>query len=206
MKIVLSDVSRKFNKQIVFRNISYTFEQGGRYAILGGNGSGKSTLLKVISSALTVSSGKAEYYQNEQILSQDAVPFNISIAAPYLELIEELTAAEFLNFHQKLKPFSKNLDVSAILKVLYLESSSNKEIRNFSSGMKQRLKLGTALLSQSSLVILDEPTSNLDPKGVEWYKGLVSDYGNGKTILVGSNFSEDEMGFCTNQLELKNYK
>lgn len=206
MEIVLENVSRNFNRQKVFQNVSYTFQQGGTYAVLGGNGSGKSTLLKVVSSALSSSSGKIHYTFNTESVSKDKIPYNISIAAPYFELIEELTAKEFLDFHQKFKSFENGISSQEVLEITYLTDSADKEIRNFSSGMKQRLKLGVALLSDSSVVLLDEPISNLDPEGIEWYKTLIKNHKDGKTILVGSNFNTDEMGFCQAQIEIKDFK
>ncbi len=206
MEVRLEGISRKFNRQKVFQDITHTFRHGETYAILGGNGSGKSTLIKVILGALTPSKGHVTYYQDNQTIPKEKAPFRISIAAPYLELIEELTALEFLKFHLKFKGFISDLTPLSLLTLAHLEDSRNKEIRNFSSGMKQRLRLALAICSDSSLVLLDEPTSNLDPSGIKWYQTLIANYLLGRTLIVGSNFSEDEMGFCTHHFELKNYK
>jgi len=206
MKVILRNISRKFGTQAIFQNINYTFEEGETYALLGGNGSGKSTLLKIIYSALSSSSGELEHYSNKEKLKTEAVPFKISIAAPYLELIEELTALEFLTFYQKFKEFPQEHSPLSILTIAQLEKAANKKIENFSSGMKQRLRLAIALLSSSELVLLDEPVSNLDPEGVEWYQKLIKNYLEKRTLIIGSNFNEQEIGFCQQQFRLADFK
>lgn len=207
MKITLQNVGRSYKKQTIFRGINHTFEVGSRTCILGGNGSGKSTLIKILSHALSPSQGELHYYKpNNNLLETSEVPFRISFAAPYFELIEELTAIEFLAFHQKFKPSLESLSPQEILEIAYLESSKNKEIENFSSGMKQRLKLSLALFSNVDLILLDEPTSNLDPEGIQWYNDLIKNYLGNRTIIVGSNFDKNEIGFCQTQLELKHFK
>lgn len=206
MEIILENLSRNFGPQVVIKNLNYSFLSGNTYAILGGNGSGKSTVLRLVYGALTPSEGNVTYkYQNE-VLNKDKVPFEISLAGPYLELIEELTAKEFLSFYYKFRMPKEGFDPEKILEVCFLSDSQNKEIRNFSSGMKQRLRLGLAFLTQSKLVLLDEPTSNLDPQGIEWYRQLVTDHLNGRTLLIGSNHQEKEMDFCQHHLEAQNWR
>ncbi len=205
MEIILENLSRNFGPQVVIRNLNFHFLSGNSYAILGGNGSGKSTVLRLVYGALTPSEGTVTYKYNNEVLNKDAVPFEISLAGPYLELIEELTAKEFLTFYYKFRKPLEGFDSEKILDICFLKDSSNKEIRNFSSGMKQRLRLGLAFLTQSKLVLLDEPTSNLDPSGIEWYGELVHKYQNQRTLIVGSNHQEKEMGFCQHQLEAQNW-
>lgn len=206
MRVQLTNLSRSFGHQHILKDLNYTFEQGKSYAILGGNGSGKSTLLKMVFGALMPSKGKVQYFDNETTIPQDKARFQINLAGPYSELIEELTAKEFLDFYQRFRPFKSDFDPLAVLEVCNLIEAKSKPIQNFSSGMKQRLRLGLALLTQSSLVLLDEPTSNLDPKGAEWYQKLMNENLDGRTLLVGTNFDEKEMASCNERLEIENYK
>ncbi len=195
-----------FGNQKVLRNINYTFEAGGSYAILGGNGSGKSTLLRIVQGSLTPSSGQISYFDEKgQKISREEMCFKISLSGPYSELIEELTAHEFLAFYAKFRPWLAGLDARQVLEICMLQEASAKLIRNFSSGMKQRLRLGLSLLVASEIILLDEPTSNLDPQGIAWYNQLVEKYRNGRTILVGSNHQESEMGFCQQRVELSSF-
>ncbi len=201
MKLIAENLCRSFGAQKVVDDFSYTFNTGGTYALLGGNGSGKSTLLKLFYSALSPSSGTLLHLNNDEVIKQDQLPYSISIAGPYLELIEELKAEEFLAFYQKFRTPIKGFSPSEVLEICELQKTKNKEIRNFSSGMKQRLRLGLALLSESQLILLDEPTSNFDPKAIEWYRELVHNFLENRTLIIGSNFQDKEMDFCSQQLK-----
>ncbi len=206
MEIILENISRNFGPQVVIKNLNFHFLSGNSYAILGGNGSGKSTVLRLVYGALTPSEGTVIYKHKDEVLNKDKVPFEISLAGPYLELIEELTAREFLNFYYKFRKPLNGLSADTILETCQLTEAANKEIRNFSSGMKQRLRLGLAFLTQSKVVLLDEPTSNLDPLGIEWYRDLVAEHLNGRTLLIGSNHQEKEMDFCQHRLEAQDWR
>ena len=203
MEVILENLSKSFGKQNVIENVDYVFTQGERHAILGGNGSGKSTLLQMVYGSLTPTSGKLTYQVNKVSIKQEDVVFKTTLASPYLELIEELSAKEFLTFYNKFRSFRNNIYPDEILDYCYLSSSANKEIRNFSSGMKQRLRLSLALFTESDLVLLDEPISNLDPQGMEWYQKLVNEHLGERTLIVGSNFDEREMGFCPHRLDIQ---
>lgn len=206
MEIVLKNVGRSFGNQTIFSNINYRFHSGGRYAILGGNGSGKSTLLKVILGALTPSEGTLAYITKAGPISVEKLPFEVALTGPYLELIEELTPLEFIELYRKFRTFQDAISSKELLQISMLTDSSDKLIRNFSSGMKQRLKLVLAILSDAELILLDEPTSNLDPQGTKWYQQLLRNYLNERTLIVGSNFDENEIFLCTDRLELKLFK
>ncbi|WP_417592513.1 ABC transporter ATP-binding protein [Owenweeksia hongkongensis] len=203
MEVILENLSKSFGKQNVIENVDYIFHQGNRHAILGGNGSGKSTLLQMIYGSLTPSSGNLNYRLRGTSIKQEDVVFKTTLASPYLELIEELTAKEFLTFYSKFRNFRKGISPDEILEYCYLTASAKKEIRNFSSGMKQRLRLSLALFTESEMVLLDEPISNLDPQGMEWYQKLVNEQLVERTLIVGSNFDEREMGFCPHRLEIQ---
>ena len=103
-------------------------------------------------------------------------------------------------------PFKQGLTIDSIIKLLYLEEAKNKQLKYYSSGMKQRVKLGLALLSDTPFVLLDEPTSNLDSKAIDWYKQLVEEHKSGRIIIVCSNDQKDEFSFCSEQLNVMEYK
>ncbi|MBU2045958.1 MAG: ATP-binding cassette domain-containing protein, partial [Bacteroidetes bacterium] len=172
MKIILEQISRRFNREWIFKNIDYSFDAGKSYAILGINGSGKSTLLQVISGSLSPSSGQLIYQLEGKEIPVEQVFKHLSIAAPYLELIEEFTLFEILDFHSQFKVRLNNLANEQLIKLLDMENSATKQIKYFSSGMKQRVKLVLALCSDTPILLLDEPTSNLDEQGIEWYISL----------------------------------
>jgi ABC-type multidrug transport system ATPase subunit len=206
LEILLEDIGRRFNQEWVFKKINYRFVQGQSYAILGPNGSGKSTLLQVLAGSLSPSKGKITYYSHqEKIIDVEKIYTHLALTAPYLELIEEFTLLELLNFHFKFKTIANGWDIHKLLQLLQLEKSANKEIRYFSSGMKQRVKLVLTCCTDSPLLMLDEPTSNLDNQGVEWYLELIKTFASNKLLLICSNQTH-EHDFCDHRFNILDYK
>jgi len=204
MQITLNNVGKRFNREWIFRKFSYQFQQGKSYAITGSNGSGKSTLLQVIAGSLTHNEGSIELKNDQQSTTNEQLYTQISIAAPYLELIEEMTAKEMLQFHTQFKPLVA-LPVEEILKTVGLQNAIHKQIRYYSSGMKQRLKLAQAFFSDTPVLLLDEPTTNLDAEGIALYQQLISNYTSNKLVIVSSNDTE-EYAFCGAVIRIGDYK
>ena len=200
-QISLIDAGKRFNKDWIFQSLNVAFEQGQHYAIIGNNGSGKSTLLQILSGYTTLSKGTIEWNNADSQTAYD----QISIAAPYLELVEELTTIEHFKFHATFKSLVDTLSIQEMIQLIGLENATHKQIRYFSSGMKQRLKLALAIFSTSPILLLDEPCSNLDKEGYALYKELIQKYAMHKLIIVGSNDPE-EYAFCTQQINLMDYK
>lgn len=205
-EINLADVGKRFNREWVFRNLSHTFAQDSHAVILGPNGSGKSTLLQVILGSTVTSEGTVTYQVSSRERGADDSLGLFSIATPYMELPEEYTLREMLHFHGSLVPFRNGIPHDDIISTLYLEDAADRAIRHYSSGMRQRVKLGLALLSDTPFVLLDEPTANLDSRAIEWYARLVQDNMQGRIIIVCSNAQEHEFFFCTDRLEVDRYK
>lgn len=203
MKIWLSDAGKRFNRDWIFRHLSYTFIAGQSYAIVGPNGSGKSTLLQLISGALAPSEGKANWSVKEKSVDPDRVFQYVSICAPYLEVVEEMTAFEFLQFHGKFK--NMVLPAAQAIEEVGLKSASHKQIRYYSSGMKQRMKLAQAFFSDTPILLLDEPCTNLDEAGYELYYKLLKNYCTNRLVIVCSN-DEKELVLCENRINILSYK
>lgn len=199
MQIELENIGKKYNRDWIFRNFNYSFLQDNSYAITGSNGSGKSTLLQIISGFIIPTEGVVKF--NNIISTTDNFGTQTSICAPYLELIEEMTAVEFFNFHLRFKPLINNLSIPQILEIVQLTKAANKQIRYYSSGMKQRLKLAQAFFSQSSILLLDEPCSNLDKDGINLYHTLIKEFTNNRLIIICSN-DEMEYSFCKCKIDL----
>ncbi len=205
MHINLETIGRRFNRDWIFRNISYSFHPGQKYAILGPNGSGKSTLLHILSGSLSPSEGTLSYTLSEKPVETEAVYRHIVLAAPYLELIEEYTLDEMIGFHFSFKDYLPGVDAQGLKDLLGLDQPAHKEIKYFSSGMKQRTRLALAFCSNTPVLLLDEPTSNLDTQGIDWYLGLTERFTAGRTVIIGSN-QEHEYAFCPNRLQVTDYK
>ena len=206
MNIILSNIGKRFNRDWIFRKLDYSFESGKKYAILGNNGSGKSTLLQIISGSLTQSEGDIKYHNEDNIISPDLIFRKVTIASPYLELLEEFTLSEVIDFHFKFKNYLPGFTKSSIIEILGLEKVLNRKIRNFSSGMKQRVKLVFAILADVPIILLDEPCSNLDHQGMQWYRGLIEQYAQNRLVLVCSNHQAEEIDFCDFRLNILDYK
>ncbi len=205
MKISLTDAGKRFNRDWIFRHLTYEFSAGQSYAIVGPNGSGKSTLLQVLSGAIQLNEGNGQWtMDNGQLANEEAYRF-VSICAPYLEVIEEMTLTEFLNFHSGFKPFLSSVTSEKIISIVGLENAVNKQIRNYSSGMKQRVKLAQAIFSDVPVVLLDEPCTNLDATGIRLYQNLIDEYCKNRMVVVSSN-DEVEYGFCKEKILMSDYK
>ncbi|WP_338871380.1 ATP-binding cassette domain-containing protein [Spirosoma sp. SC4-14] len=198
-------LGKRYRKEWIFRRVSLELTGGTSYTFVGPNGSGKSTLLQLLAGNLPQTEGKLEYIENGNILEADNWFRQISIAAPYLELVEELSLDELLTFHQTFKPFKANLTPETVAEKMFLSHARHKEIKYFSSGMKQRVKLGLAFFSDTPIVILDEPTSNLDRQGAAWYQEQVRQLSPDQLLLIGSNQPE-EYEFCPNVLDVMQWK
>jgi len=205
MKINLENIGRRFNREWIFRKVHYQFETGNSYAILGANGSGKSTLLQIIAGSLTPSEGRATYHNGQKNIEAESIYTYLGLSTPYLELIEEFSLAELADFHFSFKNYLEGVDKNTLIALLGFEKIRNKPIRQFSSGMKQRVKLALTLCADTPIILLDEPTANLDKQGVEWYLDLVNRFAAGRLLIVCSN-QEHEYQFCDHQLQVMDYK
>jgi ABC-type multidrug transport system ATPase subunit len=189
MRVELNQIGHAFGKHTLFAGITLTLSAPERWVILAGNGQGKSTLLQMLAGSKTPATGTVLWNGSPQ---QESIQNRPAFASPYQELIEELTLAEHLQFHQGFQPWLDGLDTAQVVRISGLESHAHKPLRWFSSGMKQRVKLCLALLSASPAVLLDEPTSNLDPESVAWYAQLLEQFGRSKLVVVASNFQPAE--------------
>lgn len=205
MQIVLDNAGKRFNREWIFRRLGYTFSGGTAYAVTGPNGSGKSTLLQVIAGAVNITEGAVQFSANNTLYKPEDAYKQLSIAAPYLELVEEMTAEEFLTFHQTFKPFINECGIGTILQEVGLQQAATRQIQYYSSGMKQRMKLAQAIFSNVPVVLLDEPCTNLDASGYELYRQLISKYCTKRLVIVSSN-DINEYSFCNQKLNILDYK
>lgn len=203
MQITLTNTGKRYNREWIFRHFDHEFIAGKKYAITGANGSGKSTLLQVIAGALTHNEGSIQMTFKGKLLPEENCYRHIAIAAPYLELIEEMTANEFLSFHHQFKSLACSKE--EILATISLDKAANKQIRYYSSGMKQRLKLAQAFFCTTPVILLDEPTTNLDSDGIALYRQLINNYTANKLVIISSNDLQ-EYDFCEEVVEIGKYK
>jgi ABC-type multidrug transport system ATPase subunit len=202
--LVLSNLSKTYNRELLFKQLHAELTPRSATAITGRNGSGKSTLLKIIAGLQLPSEGTVTLQIDHKTIPTEQHYQYLSFAAPYIELIEEYTLQEMLTFYFKLKPLSPALSIEQLPDLLLLPKASHKEIRSFSSGMKQRLKVGLAFFTEVPLLILDEPTSHLDEEGKKWFQKNLQLLQDQRTIIIASN-EEEEIESCTQRIHISDY-
>lgn len=205
MTIELNQVGKRYRENWIFKNVTLNFQSGEIYALLGANGSGKSTLLRIIAGIQGESTGTIIHKNKNKIIAPELVFKQISFCAPGMDIVEEMTLKEFLNFHFSFKKLLPGISVPFILKEMDMKSVQNKFIHEFSSGMKQRVKLAQAFFADTELLLLDEPCSNLDLKGGELYQKWINNYANDRILIIASN-DQREFEQAQHLISIENYK
>ncbi len=206
ISISLNKVSKKYINEWIFKDLSYTINSGDKLVVLGSNGSGKSTFLQLAASYLIPTKGEIAWQNGSERIADDEIYKKLSMASPYMELIEDFTLTELVEHQMVFKPFINDLSAREVIIALQLEQHADKFIKNYSSGMRQRVKLGLAILADCPVLLLDEPCTNLDAKAIEWYQNIIKQYALDKTIVVCSNTVKEEYSFCTTSLEVEKFK
>jgi ABC-type multidrug transport system ATPase subunit len=205
VKIHAENVGKKFIREWIVRGVNLQLQSGESYTLIGPNGSGKSTLMQLLMGNVPVSEGTITYLDGDKQIDPDKWYRQIVLAAPYLEVIEEFTLRELVDFHLRFKPLKNNFSASDFEEFVQLSHARNKIVRHFSSGMKQRVRLGFAFLSDVPVVFLDEPTSNLDNEGIQWYLRCIEQYTKNQLLVIGSN-QPQEYEFCKNIISISDFK
>lgn len=205
MKIIASQLGKRYNRDWIFKNLNFEFRTGQTYAVVGPNGSGKSTLLQVLWGQLPPSEGKIEYTTDTGPVASGEFFRQISIAAPYMELVEEFSLEEIIRFHFRFKQPWAGMGISEMVDTMQLTAVRNRLISQFSSGMKQRVKLALAFFSETSCLFLDEPGTNLDQSAFAWYLGMLEKVRPGRLVIIASNQAE-ELPLNAVRLNLPDFK
>ena len=201
MVIELHHISKKYRSWI-FKSVDYQFDPDRIYGIVGRNGSGKSTLLKIISGYTTPTKGQVRFIDQGKDLQADEWPMQIGYAAPYIGLIEELTVREQVEFHRRFKDFHNNLSPDEFLRLAGMEAHQDKFLNQLSSGLMQRLKLALHILTDTPVLLLDEPTSYLDAASREWFERLLANYGQNRLVILATNDIQDQL-LCAQTLDVE---
>jgi len=202
MDLSIQKLSKAFNQKSVFENLSFDVRTGSRLAITGSNGSGKSTLLKILSGGLLPTAGRIVYTREGNTIKEDALFRHIHFVAPYNTVIEELSLKEIFVLHQSLGLLKSYPGFQPWLQELNYPFNPDQQIKLYSSGMKQRIKLGLSLLDDRPLILLDEPTSNLDEQGKAWFFQLLSQLSKLQTLIIASN-DQLEISHCETKINLE---
>jgi len=199
-------INKTFGRRLIFKNISFKLNLSTIFGISGPNGSGKSTLVKIIANIISPSAGRIIHNLNGSEIKPGKLHNHIGLVSPYLVLYDEFTAYENLNYFSEIRGISFNKErVDRLLNKFLLFNRRNDLVKTYSSGMKQRLKFIFALMHSPQLIILDEPTSNIDDEGKEVVYELVKEEGNKNIVIIASNEKSD-LSLCSEIIDLNDYK
>ncbi len=202
----LSSVKKFFGRRLIFNNLNFKINKPGVYGVSGPNGSGKSTLVKIIAGIIGASDGKVIHKINEKEIIPEKLHNHIGFVSPYLVLYEEFSAWENLELFARIRGI--NLDeqrVKYLLEKFLLLNRKDDLVKTYSSGMKQRLKFIFSLMHSPELLILDEPTSNLDEEGKNSVYEIIREEGGKNIVVVASNEKQD-LNLCSEVIDLKQFK
>ena len=206
MQVELAHISKRFRKEWVFKNLTHILKPNAHVAILGSNGSGKSTLTQIIAGYISPTEGTVEWMDDEQHITREHIFRYVSICSPGIQLWDELTLKENVELFRQFKNIPGYTDYREFARMIELEKHANNPLKTYSSGMKQRVKLGLALLSDAKILILDEPCSHLDSAAVEWYQSLLRNNTSNKLVIVASNSDEREIFLCNERIDINHYR
>lgn len=202
----LEKVTKIFGRRLIFNEIDFEFFQGNIYGLAGQNGSGKSTLSKIISGIISPTKGKVNHFLNKKNIPSEKLHDIIGFVSPYLVLYDEFTAEENLIHFAKIRG-TKYSETKAhkLFSEFNLFDRKNELLKTYSSGMKQRMKFLFALLHNPYLLLLDEPTSNLDKSGKDIVYDIIREESKTKCIIIASNESTD-LEMCNEIIQIEKYK
>ena len=192
LRIRADKIGKYFGEKRIFRNIDFDIQSGQSLAIVGPNGSGKTTLVRIISHLLLPTEGKIEYFINGTPIDYQEIYKYVGLVGPYLEMYEDLTAYENLKFFAKMRDLNDpDPKIAKLMELMSLSGRENDLVRTYSSGMKQRLKYVFALLAEPEILILDEPTSNLDEQGIAVVYQIMEEYKKDRILIIATNENQD---------------
>ena len=205
MLIQLNNAGKQYQNDWIFRKLDLQINAGDKLGITGPNGSGKSTLLKILSGQTSLSKGERLFKDlNSKDIDEENVYQYISFAAPYIELIEEFTLMESVVFYNKFRKLISGITMEDIILLSGLKNS-NKPLKSYSSGMKQRVKLLLALCFEGHVIILDEPSTNLDDEAKVWTEILIKNFLGNRSLIIASNENKD-FAFVDKVIDIRDYK
>lgn len=212
IEIICKDLSKSFSYKTVFKNLSFKISTKESLSITGRNGSGKSTLIKIISNLLQESKGKISLKENDSELPKEKWFLKIGLLASYLNLYDELSGFENLDFFYKLKLVSSNLNnnnskekLNSLLEIVNLYDKRKELVKNYSSGMKQRLKIAFAVMNEPEILLMDEPRTNLDKFGVDIINKIAEEQKEKGILIIATNDEDDKL-HCDDSLNIEDYK
>ena len=206
-RLEVEGITKRFIRRLLFRNLSFNLEGGQSIAITGSNGSGKSTLLRLVAGIMTPSKGDIKLVLEGRALASDERPLQVGFVAPYFNVYDGFSASENLEFIAKVRRLNEGKSrIQEVLETVSLSKRSNDLVKTFSSGMKQRLKLGAAILTSPPLLLLDEPTTTLDVAGIKIVRHLMQKQVEKGGLLILATNNPDEVSWCDSAIAIEDFR
>lgn len=199
-------LNKTFGRRLIFNDLNFELNENGTFGITGANGSGKSTLVKILAGIISPSKGNIIHKSNNKVILSENLHNYLGFVSPYLVLYDEFSLWENLTFISDIRGIKFNKEkVEQLLNTFLLFDRKDDLVKTYSSGMKQRLKFIFALMHSPSLIILDEPTSNLDEPGKKAVYQIIEQESKDNIIIVASNDKED-LDYCSKIIKLEDFK
>ena len=195
MSIDVQNISKNYGAQKALNNITFSINKGEIVGFLGPNGAGKSTLMKILTTYLPADSGSATVNGCDVATNQKQVQLSVGYLAEHNPLYLEMYVREYLEFNAAIFKVEKK-QIDEVILLTGLTSESHKKINQLSKGYRQRVGLATALLHNPEVLILDEPTTGLDPNQIVEIRELIKNIGKNKTIFLSTHIMQEVEAIC----------
>ena len=199
-------IGKRFGRRILFRKLSFTASPGRTIALTGSNGSGKSTLVRILAGVMKPTRGKVILEIDGNAVDETRIPLHVGMVAPYLNLYDSFTPRENLRFVARARRMRGFTDrIEQVLEEVYLVNRANDPVGTFSSGMKQRMRFAFALFSDPAVLLLDEPTANLDARGIEMVESMVGRAKENQQIVIVATNDANEAAACDDTICVEDF-
>ncbi len=206
-RLVADNLAKRYGRRVLFRRLSFALEGGKTLAVTGANGAGKSTLLKILAGVLRPSKGGVSLHRNGQALPQEQHPLQTGLVAPYLNVYDGFSARENLAFLAQARRLSFAAQrIEEVLTQVDLAGRAEDLVGTYSSGMKQRVKYAAALLAEPSLLLLDEPTANLDTAGLAMVDRIIGHQQQAGQLLIIATNVPSEAAKCDDVIRIEDFR
>lgn len=205
MSIIVNSVSKSYGNQKALDAISFSVEKGEIVGFLGPNGAGKSTLMKILTTYINADEGTASVNGNDVVAQQKAVQQSVGYLPEHNPLYLDLYVREYLAFNADVYKVPKSR-IEEVIDLTGLSSESHKKISQLSKGYRQRVGLATALLHDPEVLILDEPTTGLDPNQLVEIRNVIKNVGKNKTVFLSTHIMQEVEAICDRVIIINNGK
>jgi ABC-2 type transport system ATP-binding protein len=205
MSIEVQNISKSYGTQKALDNISFSVKKGEIVGFLGPNGAGKSTLMKILTTYINADEGKASVNGNDVNDNQKAVQQSVGYLPEHNPLYLDLYVREYLTFNADVYKVAKSR-IEEVIQLTGLTSESHKKIGQLSKGYRQRVGLATALLHNPDVLILDEPTTGLDPNQLVEIRNVIKNVGKNKTVFLSTHIMQEVEAICDRVIIINNGK